>query len=70
MPQWVIVGETSDGEPQVLVGWILELVWRPIAYVKAGHDEAAPFCDRWAAKRVLRRRNLWRSARCIRRERL
>lgn len=55
MPAWVIVGERSDGEPVVLVDWVLTESWEPIAEVKTLHREPRLFRDRWRAKRQSRR---------------
>lgn len=70
MPEWVIVGESPDGTPHVLVEWLLCFDAAPVADVRAGLREPAVFGDRWAAKRVLRGRNEWREWRAIRRNRL
>lgn len=70
MPEWVIVGEDSDGLPVVVVEWIGELVTRNVFDVAIGAVPPAVFTSRWDAKRVLRKRNEWRKFRCVRRAEL
>jgi hypothetical protein len=70
VPEWVIVTDCPDGDTLVLTDWQLTLTWTLVGNVRAGIAEPAVFADRWRAKRVLRRRNMWRCARLIPRERL
>lgn len=68
MPEWLIVGENDRGEPVVVVDWIMGLGVDTLERVRTGEAVPYVFYDRWAAKRVLRRRNDWRRFRCVRRE--
>jgi hypothetical protein len=66
MPKWIVVGDDDDGEPVVVVNWVGVLETRRLTDAVVGGAPAAIFTDRWAAKRVVHRRNEWRNLRVVR----
>lgn len=55
MPEWVIVGESREGQPVVLGDWVLGWYWVSIEDARARLVPFAIFRDRWRAKRQSKR---------------
>lgn len=51
MPEWVIVGESSDGVPMVLADWVMGEQWVEAALARSRSVGFTIFRDRWRAKR-------------------
>jgi hypothetical protein len=70
MPEWVIVGESSDGVPVVLADWILGESWVTAEGARKRQVAFTIFRDRWRAKRQSRRIAREWAPRAIRLDRL
>lgn len=70
MPEWVIVGESTDGVPIVLADWIMGNHWVRAESARRREVEFTIFRDRWRAKRQSRRIDRKWAPRAIRLDRL
>lgn len=70
MPEWVIVGESSDGTPMVLSEWVMGEKWVEAELARCRSVEFTIFRDRWRAKRQSKRLPRTYAPRAIRLDRL
>jgi hypothetical protein len=70
MPEWVIVGESSDGVPMVLADWIMGAKWVDAELARSRSVDFTIFRDRWRAKRQSKRIPQTWAPRAIRLDRL